>query len=777
MAEENRTHDTSHNTSQDQDKLLEVLKKALRRKHSKKNRIPRTFLGNGNINLNFLRSEDTPLTLVARHPSHIDILEMLIEIEGIDMDIRDNKGRTALSYACELHEVRYVEVLLLNQAHPNLQDQEGRTPLSWAATPTGKGNSFSEILKLLLKHGANANKEDLQGWIPLMWAVSKGSDVIVAELLSSNPGNVDHQDKQGRTPLSLAAESQYPSIMDLLLDFGANPSIEDNDMDVTLTRAIRTQRTNIVQKILVVPNAGLNHRIRGGVSPLTLAVKLGLTQITELLLRYEADVHAEDEDGYTPLGWAVIKGQKAIVGLLISFGADLEYKHQKHDCCTALLLATKYEQIAVVDELLQRNAEVNCADVHCHTPLAWAVRQGSDEIVKRLSAERDINLDTKDINERTPLSLAAEYGRSQIVRYLIQQQADINSKDREGQTPLAWAIRQSQDSTVVELLRNETIDLEHHDVNDDSPLFLAAKTNNSFLMHIIMKAGANAMRLVNGHTCFWWLVKARFEMKNKPESFVPSRRLNPFQMLEIVPYHSDPDLLENNRTLLSWSAEYGDYAMVQALLEHGANPDIRDGPPINAQIHSIETKRIDASSSFSKTPLLWALINGHLDVVDMLKEKDFSSLHLLIKERELLGEPEALKLVCELLKTAYDINKLDSEGRCTLHLLSNVQDTKFAKALLDAKDVEVSLNLQDNSGKTSLYYALKEKNEAFARMLLKKGADTSNISAEAWFYLSKEATRWIEFTRQDSGSISLCLHPSVGANGVDRLKKIKTKLW
>ncbi|PYH76646.1 hypothetical protein BO82DRAFT_295708, partial [Aspergillus uvarum CBS 121591] len=155
-------------------------------------------------------------------------------------------------------------------------------------------------------------------------------------------------------------------------------------MEVTLTRAIRTQQNNTVRNILDVPNAGINHRIRGGVSPLTLAVKLRLTQVTELLLRSEADVNAEDEDGFTPLGWAVIKGQKAIVGLLISFGADLEYKYQKHDCCTALLLATKHEQIAVVDELLQRNAEVNCADVHGYTPLAWAARQGSDEIVKRL---------------------------------------------------------------------------------------------------------------------------------------------------------------------------------------------------------------------------------------------------------------------------------------------------------------------------------------------------------------------------------------------------------
>ncbi|PYH42265.1 ankyrin repeat domain-containing protein [Aspergillus saccharolyticus JOP 1030-1] len=696
MAEEDRTHNTSNNTSQDQDKLLEVLRRALRRNHSKKNRrIPQTFLRNGNINPNFLRSEDTPLTLVARHPSHIDILERLIEIEGLDMDIRDSKGRTALSYACELHEVRYVEVLLLNKAHPNLQDQEGRTPLSWAATPTGKRNNFSEVMELLLKYGADANKEDLQGWIPLMWAVSKGSDVIVADLLSSNPGNVNHQDTQGRTPLSLAAELEHQTI-------------------------------------------------------------LGLTEITGLLLEFEADVNAEDEDGYTPLGLAVIEGQKAIVGLLISSGADLEYKYQKHDCCTALLLATKHhEQFAVVDELLQQNAEVNCTDVHGCTPLALAAKQGFYKIVKKLSAHRDINIDTKDLNERTPLSLAAGSGRLQIVQYLIQQQADINSKDREGQTPLAWAIRQSKDSTVVEeLLNNKTIDLEHQDVNDDSPLFLAAKSNNS-LMHILMKAGANAMRIVNGHSCFWWLVKARFEVKNKPESSVPSRQLNSFQMLEIIPYHSDPDLQENNRTLLSWSAEYGDHAMVQALLEHGANPDIRDGPPINAQIQSIEAKRIDASSNFSKTPLIWALINGHLAVVDMLKEKDSFSLHLLIKERELLGDQEASKLVCKLLKTGYDINKLDSEGRCTLHLLSNVQDTKFAKALLDAKDVEFSLNLQDNARKTPLYYALKEKNEAFVRMLLEKGADTSNISAEAWFHLSNEAIRWIEFTQQDSGSISL----------------------
>ncbi|PYH41010.1 ankyrin repeat domain-containing protein, partial [Aspergillus saccharolyticus JOP 1030-1] len=72
----------------------------------------------------------------------------------------------------------------------------------------------------------------------------------------------------------------------------------------------------------------------------------------------------------------------------------------------------------------------------------------------RLSAERDINIDTKNINKRTPLSLAAEYDRSQIVQYLSQQQADINSKDREGQTPLAWALINGH-LAVVDMLKEK----------------------------------------------------------------------------------------------------------------------------------------------------------------------------------------------------------------------------------------------------------------------------------------------------------------------------------
>ena len=71
-------------------------------------------------------------------------------------------------------------------------------------------------------------------------------------------GNIDIQDNQGRTPLIYAiTQHAQLEIIDLLLEAGADPTIEDKLGYSTLTKAIKYERTDIVERLL--SRVELNH--------------------------------------------------------------------------------------------------------------------------------------------------------------------------------------------------------------------------------------------------------------------------------------------------------------------------------------------------------------------------------------------------------------------------------------------------------------------------------------------------------------------------------------
>jgi len=87
-------------------------------------------------------------------------------------------------------------------------------------------------------------------------AIKSKSLLKVKEVLLSE--NLDIQDNQGRTPLIYAiTQHAQLEIIDLLLEAGADPSIEDKLGYSTLTKAIKYGRADIIERLL--SKVELNH--------------------------------------------------------------------------------------------------------------------------------------------------------------------------------------------------------------------------------------------------------------------------------------------------------------------------------------------------------------------------------------------------------------------------------------------------------------------------------------------------------------------------------------
>jgi ankyrin repeat protein len=159
----------------------------------------------------------TPL-LMAVIEGHTAVARLLLARDDVDIRRRAfHMGRTALHYAAAYGHVKMLQMLLeTDRLDPNLRDQWGRTPLMCAAE-----YGHPSIMKALLAHG-DVDMHARDGWerTPLHLAVAARSTTSVNLLLNMINIQVNAQDHLGGTPLHLAARRGNQEVIALLIDRG-----------------------------------------------------------------------------------------------------------------------------------------------------------------------------------------------------------------------------------------------------------------------------------------------------------------------------------------------------------------------------------------------------------------------------------------------------------------------------------------------------------------------------------------------------------------------------
>src|SRR3569833_2727723 len=200
---------------------------------------------------------------------HASILAFLLAQGDVDIEMRDDSGRTPLSWAARNGHEAVVQQLIHKIADVEAKDDGGRTPLSWAAA-----NGHEAAVQLLLENRANVEaKDDGSGWTPLLYATPRGQEALV-QLLLDNGANIEAQDDDGWTSLSWAAAKGHTAVLRLLLDRGANIEHQSND----------------------------------GRTPLSWAAAKGREAAARLLLDSGADAAPKNHNLRTPVAWAAAHG-------------------------------------------------------------------------------------------------------------------------------------------------------------------------------------------------------------------------------------------------------------------------------------------------------------------------------------------------------------------------------------------------------------------------------------------------------------------------------------
>uniref|UniRef100_A0A670JU89 Ankyrin repeat domain-containing protein 1 n=1 Tax=Podarcis muralis TaxID=64176 RepID=A0A670JU89_PODMU len=105
---------------------------------------------------------------------------------------------------------------------------------------------------------------------------------------------------------------------------------------------------------------------------------------------------------------------------------------------TALHRACSEGHLAVVEKLVEAGAHLEFQDMLESTAIHWTCRGGNVEILKYL-LNKGINRNARD--KVTVLYVAVRTGQYECGEHLIACEADLNAKDREGDSPMHDAVR------------------------------------------------------------------------------------------------------------------------------------------------------------------------------------------------------------------------------------------------------------------------------------------------------------------------------------------------
>ncbi|EAX88819.1 ankyrin repeat protein, putative [Trichomonas vaginalis G3] len=203
---------------------------------------------------------------------------------GININEKDNSGKTALHNAARYNCKETAELLISHGANINEKDQEGETALHIAVKYNCK-----EMAELLISHGININEKDINGQNALHCAAWNNRKET-AELLISHGININEKDNNGKTALHCAAWNNRKETAELLISHGININEKDNNGKTALHYAAWNNRKETAE-LLISHGININEKDNNGKTALDIA-----TSNIKSLISHSVNINEQNID-------------------------------------------------------------------------------------------------------------------------------------------------------------------------------------------------------------------------------------------------------------------------------------------------------------------------------------------------------------------------------------------------------------------------------------------------------------------------------------------------
>ncbi len=300
-------------------------------------------------------------------------------------------------------------------------------------------------------HGKNNEKYKKMPFLQatrqeLIDAALKGDEVEV----QANLEFINKQDKYGDTPLmtiiKIRDNKKYDDdkiikAVSLLLRFKADYEQTNHDGNNPLLKVVSSEsyRNNeILERLLynkwfglvsIKRSINIEVKDKHGNSPLIRAAGARNNYAVRRLLKFGAHINAINHEGYTALGRADKTKNKVAFALLTAEGAMVK----------------------------KREAQVK------EHPFITAAYEGDIDAMQQLLEQDPTIINMQNSDGRTALFIVTEVGNLEAVKFLLENNANPNIKNKDGNNPLLKAVNLPIDKNAIKII---ALLLDYHaDIN------------------------------------------------------------------------------------------------------------------------------------------------------------------------------------------------------------------------------------------------------------------------------------------------------------------------
>ncbi|MCJ1249041.1 hypothetical protein MMC30_006263 [Trapelia coarctata] len=393
------------------------------------------------------------------------VLDQLATGSFADINHVQKRYGTPLCAACEGGNLEIAMIFIKRGADVNAMGGRFCVPIQAAAYA-----GSTELVQLLL--GLDARVDIPGGWThsPLQAAAERGDNDMVLMILNAG-ASVNSGGGALGLPLQGAASKGKFDIVSLLLDNGAEINAEGGEYGNALNAAVSCGASEVV-KLLLERGANVNGAPGLYGNCLQIALHQNFPALAKLLVEHGANGNVTDDQKRTPLIEAALLGDETLVKALLKGGSSINAQGKWRS-----FEPLKMSLTSIIDE-------------DGWTALHYVALDGKEAIARMLVEDYGANGMLRDKFDAPPLHRATGNGHLSVMKLLLDNGADVNTRDCLG----AAALHQSgaKPEPIVRLLLERGADPNAATNMGETPLHSAINANNEPIVRLLLEAGSDA---------------------------------------------------------------------------------------------------------------------------------------------------------------------------------------------------------------------------------------------------------------------------------------------
>ena len=656
---------------------------------------------------------------------HAKAIQKLIDKNVINLT-SESTFLAAFGFAFKHGSVGLAVRMLSNDAFPNVKQ------LYPDAAYYSAKNNWPGVLSELVAKKVDVNALT-DGQTPLYAACKEGHESVV-QLLLNNGANPNVPNKlttsdDHSSPLQIALQRRSAMIVDMLLKKGASLNPPGEPLlhiacssaaewktvgEAKETRCVEDM-TSLVQLLLQL-GVNVNDVSNKGDTALYRACESQQLEVVQMLLEAGADVSLKSERLY-PLMAACEASNAELVSLLVKAGADVKCRNGNDETCLHTATnppimdskkpADSVAIVSITKTLLEAGVDVNACDSVGETTLYRASKAGDNNIVRLLL---EAGAETSGSIRYRPLYAACKHGHTQIVDLLLCHGADpdvlpASTKDHHS------ALRLGGLKIGAPVASSNSL-----------PIFCAMQKGFADIVNLLVKHGADVNKQdVSGKSAFITFLELMASRRSKSSQVSNLLEESDFGILKsMLLAGGDVNMVLGSigQNALHIASSHGMCDVMTELIQHGADCSQLTASGISALDLAYEKSH--------ETAVELLLQNGAKP-----DKKNSATVNSGSRYSRYDSYEFAMPLLCKavksgketmvkmLVKHGANVNESDDKGNSALHMATSIT---VIETLLNAG---ANVNVTNNNGETVLSVAC-EKRQAdtnVVEMLLKFGAD------------------------------------------------------